>query len=278
MGARAPGLIALARASAALLGLGLSPGLGAAGAEGHALESAPAGVDTCALARRAEAVLRGDTHTLEATLTIESPGLTRTRRLRLRAWDDRRRGRSFLRVLAPARHAGTALLKRVPNLWAYTPRAGHTVYVPPSMWREAWLASDFSHGDLVHAWSEVRDCPQRVLRREAYPEAPGGGGAWIIEFVPREGAPSIPGRIVAWIDAEHGAPLRREYFDENGEKLRVLRFSDFRSVQGRPYPHRWEMSSARQKGHRSTLEVHSIVFDEPHEESVFSTRSLRPAD
>ncbi len=274
MGPRPPGLKSFARIGAAILYLGL-PGAAARGAE---LAPAPEDVDAREIAQRAEKLFRGDSRYLEASMTIASPDLARPRTLRLRSWDDRLRRRSFIRILAPGREAGMAFLKLHPNLWMYLPRAQRTVRIQSSAMLRSWMGSDFNYADLVNQSGEIAHYHHRLLGYDPYPGGRGGAGAWVVEYLPHADAPIVWDRIVAWIDKELATPLRREYFGAGGEKLRVLRFDDLRTVQGRRFPYRWEMRSLEAKGHETVIEIHSVRFDEPIDESVFSTRNLKRAE
>jgi outer membrane lipoprotein-sorting protein len=246
----------------------------AAGAAEPALEPAPAGLDGRQVAVWAEDTLRSPASYLEATMTIESPRLPRPREVRLRSWDDRANHRSFIRILSPPKDAGTAFLKLRPNLWMYVPRVERTLRIPPSMMLQSWMGSDFTNDDLVNESSEVDDYDHRLLGVDP---APGIEGlrAYVVEYRPHEDAPVVWGRIVGWVETEHGTPLRMDYYDEDGQRLRELRFDRIREVQGRYFPHRWRMVPLDKEGHETRLEVQEIRFDQTFDDSIFTTRQLK---
>jgi outer membrane lipoprotein-sorting protein len=76
------------------------------------------------------------------------------------------------------------------------------------------------------------------------------------------------------VDVERHAPLRQDFYDESGEKLRVIRFSEIREVQGRPYPHRWSLVPLDKEGHETLIEIEEIRFDERFDDGIFSKRNL----
>jgi outer membrane lipoprotein-sorting protein len=82
------------------------------------------------------------------------------------------------------------------------------------------------------------------------------------------------GRILTWVDAERYAPLRQDFYDEAGEKLRTMRFDEIREVQGRPYPHAWSMVPLDKEGHETRIEVHEVRFDEELDDDLFTKRHL----
>ena len=241
------------------------------------LEPAPEGLDARAIAERVEDVFRGDSSYLEATMTVVSPRLPAPREVRFKAWDDRPRKRSFIRILAPAKDRGMGFLKLHPNLWNYIPRVERTIRVPPSMMLQSWMGSDFTNDDLVRDSSQLDDYDHALLGVD--PEGGGdvsreGARAFVLEYRPHEDAPVVWGRIVTWVEAERYAPLRQEFYDEGGEKLRLMRFGDIREVQGRSYPHAWSMVPLDKEGHETRIQVHAVRFDEVFDDTIFTKRNL----
>jgi outer membrane lipoprotein-sorting protein len=262
------------RALAALVLLAAA-GLLARMAPAAELAPAPAGIDADELARRAEDVLRSDSSYLEATMTIVSPRLPQDRVVRFRSWEDRAGKRSFIRILSPPKDAGTGFLKLQQNLWMYVPRVERTIRIPPSLMLQPWMGSDFVNDDLVRGSSESEDYTHRLLGVDPDPEGGEGRPAYVVEYQPREEAPVVWGRIVGWIDEEHYTPLRLEYYDEDGEAVRVMRFDRTHEVDGRWFPHRWSVRPLHQEGHQTTIEIEKIRFDAPLDASIFTTRKLQ---
>jgi hypothetical protein len=190
------------------------------------LEPAPPGLDARTIAEKVEDVFRGNTSYLKATMTVVSPRLPTPRRVEFCAWDDRPGKRSFIRILAPAKDAGMAFLKLHPNLWNFIPRVERTIRIPPSMMLQSWMGSDFTNDDLVRESSQLDDYEHLLLGIDPDPDADESESAYLIEYRPHEDAPVVWGKIVTWVDARLYAPLRQDFYDESGEKLRVIRFSE----------------------------------------------------
>jgi outer membrane lipoprotein-sorting protein len=235
------------------------------------LEPPPEGLSARAVAERVENAFRGDSSFLDATMIVTSPRLPEPRRLRFQSWDDRGGKRSFIRLLEPPKDRGAGFLKLTPNLWSYVPRVERTIRIPPSMMLQSWMGSDFTNDDLVRESSTLDDYEHRWLGVDPNHQ---GARAFVIEHLPREGAPVVWGRIVVWVDAARSAPLRQEYYDEAGVKLRVMTMKDFRQAGGRWYPHRWSMVPQDKPGHETAIEVNEIRFDEKFPDEVFTHRNL----
>ena len=256
----------LVRASLAALVFAAS-----ATAQSAKLEPPPASPTARELAERVEQTFRGDSGFLDATMIVKSPRLPEPRRVRFQSWDDRGGKRSFIRILEPSKDRGSAFLKLQPNLWSYVPRVERTIRIPPSMMLQSWMGSDFTNDDLVRESSVIDDYEHRWLGVDPSYQ---GARAFVLEYSPREGAPVVWGRIVAWIDPERTAPLRQEFFDEAGVKLRVMTLGEFRDVGGRAYPHRWTMTPLDKPGHETAIEVNAVRFDEKFDDEIFTQRNL----
>jgi outer membrane lipoprotein-sorting protein len=239
------------------------------------LEPAETGVAVADIVERAERSMRGDRTVCECRMTVVSPRLSRPRVVAFHSWADAPGRRSFIRILEPAKDAGTGFLKLHPNLWMYVPRVERTIRVPPSMMLQSWMGSDFSNDDLVRESSEIDDYHHVLLGVDPGSAKSGGRRSYVVEYQPHENAPVVWGRIVSWIDAEVSTPLFQEFYDEDGSKVREIHFSDVREVDGRHVPHRWTLTPLDKPGHQTIIDVESMRYDVEIEEAIFTTRNLK---
>jgi outer membrane lipoprotein-sorting protein len=246
------------------------------------LEEAPPDIDARTLARAAENNMRSDRTFFRGKMTVTSPRLSRPRVVAFHSWEDSTEKKSLIRIDSPSKDKGTGFLKLHPNLWMYVPRVERTVRIPPSMMLQSWMGSDFSNDDLVRDSSELEDYDHFLLGidpgNDKSPDDAIGRRAYVVDYRPKEQAAVVWGRILAWLDIQSGAPLRQEFYDEEGERLRVMRFSDFRPIGDRFVPHKWSMTPLDKPGHSTTIEIDEIQFDPEIESSVFTTRNLKRRD
>jgi outer membrane lipoprotein-sorting protein len=238
------------------------------------LEPAPSGLDAKQIARRAEDATRSDRTFMDAEMTVQSPRLSGPRVVHFESWDDRPGKRSFIAIRAPAKDTGTTFLKLHPNLWMFVPRVERTMRIPPSMMLQSWMGSDFTNDDLVKDSSEIDDYDHRLLGIDPEPEGHPGHPAYVVEYIPHEDAPVVWGRIVTWIDVERQTPLRQEFFDEDGVKLRVMSFAQVELIGGRHFPRRWMMTPLDKEGHETRIDIREIRFDAEIDDDVFTKRNL----
>ena len=204
----------------------------------------------------------------EFEMTIATPRWTRT--LSLRAWLDRPK-RSFIRILAPAKEAGIGSLRIGAEMWNYLPNVERTIKIPPSMMMQPWMGSDFTNDDLVKESSVVDDYTHRVLAVETVADAP----VVVVEATPKPEAAVVWGKIVFRVRKNDFIPLSVEYYDERGELVRVMTYSEVRAIGGRTLPTRWEMRPRDKPGNVTAVVLKSAVYDRPIDPEIFTQRNLQ---
>jgi hypothetical protein len=262
-----------ARALRALAGLLAVLIAGPVLAQAPELEPAPAGVEAAELSRRAAEALGGRRTYLEAALSVREGGEATGYEILFRAWLERSSGRGFLRVLEPAREAGTGLLRLPPNLWRYAPLTASLELVDPARLGEPWLGSDFTLADLLVGPTALGAGPARLLGVDPAYAVDGKGGAYVLELRP-EGGNAADGRVIAWIGSEHATPLRCERRDARDALVASLRFDELREVAGRWVPHRWTLTLPAAPRRESRIELREVRFDPVFDDEIFTTRQL----
>jgi hypothetical protein len=255
------------RALWVLAGLLTGPAL----AETPQLEPAPPGVEAADLSRRAAEALAGRRTYLEAVLSVHDPKGWSGSETRFRAWLERGSGRGFLRVLEPARQAGTGLLRLPPNLWRYAPLTASIERVDPRGLDEPWLDTDFTLSDLLLAPTWLGTGSATLLGVDPAAGSDGTQRAFVIELRRGGGA---GGREIAWVEIGRLTPLRCERRNAQDTLVSTLRFDALHPVGGRPVPHRWTLSLASTPRRESQLELSEIRFDPAFDDEIFTTRQL----
>ena len=215
----------------------------------------------------AENLLWGKTAVGEFDMTITTPTWVRT--LSLHVWMDLPT-RSFLRITAPAKDVGISSLRIGSEMWNYLPAIERTIKIPPSLMLQPWLSSDFTNDDLAKPSSKITDYTHRLLGEKRIEE----NDAYQVEGLPKPNAAVVWGRFVYSVRKSDFVPLKLEYYDERGDLIRTLTFSDIRSVGGRSIPTLWEMRPQTKPGKKTTITVKSLNYDKPINSDIFSIRNL----
>jgi outer membrane lipoprotein-sorting protein len=178
---------------------------------------------------------------------------------------------SLVRLLSPAREAGTATLKADQEVWNYLPRVDRTIKVPPSLMMGSWMGSHFTNDDLVKESRIIDDYDIAI----SFDGDRDGVAVWEFELTPKPEAPVVWGRIEEQIRKEGLMPTWARYYDEDGELMRTMTFSSYRMMGGRLVPASMEMVPADKPEEATTLVYNELEFDVDLDESFFSLRRLR---
>ncbi|MBX2822095.1 MAG: outer membrane lipoprotein-sorting protein [Rhodothermaceae bacterium] len=219
---------------------------------------------------KSDQLMRGETQTGTYRMLITRPEWERE--IEFDFWADGTR-RSFIRIQKPQREKGVSFLRLEREMWQYVPKINRTIKIPPSMRLQSWMGSNFTNDDLVRESSIVNDYEHALLGREELD----AGEAYMVELIPKPDAPVTWDRIVQWIRVDDYLPLRAEYFNERGERVRTVDFSGFKTMHGRTLPAIMTLSEDKKPGHATTLELVNVEFNADIKESVFTQQNLKRA-
>jgi outer membrane lipoprotein-sorting protein len=133
------------------------------------------------------------------------------------------------------------------------------------------MGSDFTNDDLVKESSILDDYTHKIIGTTTVD----GQEAYQVEATPKPQAAVVWGRVLYLVRKRDFMPLKQEFFDERGELVRVMSYSDVRSVGGRTMPTRWEMRPVARPGNATVVLLKDAVFDRPVDEAVFTQRNLQ---
>lgn len=230
-------------------------------------QAAPVEPDGHEIISRVESLIWANTMRGEFEMRVVTPRWERT--LALRIWMDRPK-RSFIRILSPAKEAGIGSLRIGNEMWNYLPSVERVIKIPPSMMLQPWMGSDFTNDDLVKQSSAVDDYTHTVTGEERID----GQLLWKIQAMPKPESAVVWGRIDYWVRKDF-IPVRQEFFSERGELVRVLKFSEIRSIGGRTIPSRWEIVPQTKPGQFTVITVKQAAYDVALDEEVFTQRNLQ---
>lgn len=224
--------------------------------------------DADGLIEKSENHIRGKSFRGKMTMTVEHEGTTRT--LVLRNWSIGRE-KSFVKVLSPAKDRDSGNLRIDLNLWQYLPNVERIIKIPPSLMLQSWMGSDFTNDDLVKTSSLTRDYTHKLLGHEKYETF----DAVKIECVPKPNAPVVWGKVVAWVRAGDGVPLKQEFYSEQGELLKVMEGRDVKTFGSRIIPTELTMKNVKKGNSKTILKYDEVHFDESIPDSIFTQENLR---
>lgn len=220
-----------------------------------------------AMVERYDRLLRGDTNEWLVDMVVRTPRWERS--YRLASWMAGER-KTLIRVLAPKKSEGQGFLKLDYSLWMYLPSAERTIMIPPAMMLQDFLGSDFSYDDVVRAGRAVEDYTHRLVG----PEEVDGTRTWLVELTPRPDAPVVYGRLRLWLRASDYLPVRQDFYEEGGGRLKTIRYSGVRRFNDRAIPTRWHLTNEVKPGHTTELTIREARFNIPLPDGLFTQRRL----
>lgn len=214
--------------------------------------------------KRLQEMMRSETNIAQYTMRVETPDWQRT--VNFEIWDDQSGKRLLIRINSPKKNKDTAFLKRDGNLWMYLPNLERNIRIPPSMMLSSWMGSSFTYDDLIKVTSVVDDYTHRIISRDQERIS--------IESMPKPDAPVVWGRLVHVLTRD-GVPVYEDFYDEEGQKIRNLRFGDVREMGGRQIPTRWVMRQLDGSGKQTVLRLEAVKFDSEIASSVFTHANMQ---
>ncbi len=216
---------------------------------------------------RLDGLYRSQTSYSRVEMTIVTPHWKRT--VAMRMWTEGM-DKTLITITAPKKDAGISTLRIGTEMWNYFPKIDKVMKVPPSMMMASWMGSDFTNDDLVKESSLVRDYHARLLEGDgARPEH------YVIELVPKERIPTVWGKIVETIRKEGLVPVSSVFFDEKGNRMRVMAFGEVKMLGGRRIPSVLEMVPVNKEDRRTVIRYLDAQFDIELDRQTFTRRNLR---
>lgn len=211
-----------------------------------------------------EDLYREESSQARLTMRIETPHYERTMEMESKTLGE---DKAFIRILSPRKDRGIATLKLEDEMWNYFPKINKVIKVPPSMMMGSWMGSDFTNDDLVKETQLTEDYDLGLED---------GGDRWEITLLPRKQTVTLWAKILYIVDKEPLIPVSQIFFDDKGDKVRRLEFSENREFSGKLIPSRLEMIPLNKQGHRTVVTYDELVFNpDDVDEDTFTLRNLQ---
>ena len=220
---------------------------------------------------RSENILWGKILQGELDMVITTP--TWTKNLAIQIWSERPT-RSFARIVGPPKESGIASLRINSEMWNYIPNIERTIKVPPSLMLQPWFGSDFTNDDMVKEGSNVTDYHHKILGERSVD----GQDCYEVEGLPKENSAVVWGKVIFTVRKADFIPVQMAYYDERGELLRIMRFSEIRMMGGRMRPTHWDIQPVNKPGKHTTVIFKSVIYEKQINPDIFSLRNLTRKD
>ena len=219
--------------------------------------------DAAALLIKMDELFRSKSSVSMIKMKIITPNWQRT--LEMKSWtigmDD-----TFIRVLSPRKDRGVATLKKGKEMWNFFPKINKVIKVPPSMMMGSWMGSDFTNDDLVR---EVSLAKEYQVTKKAE------GKNYRLTLIPKKDTVTVWGKIEFIVNQQTLLPLEQSYYNEKGDKVRSMLFSNIKSFSGKKMPSVMTMIPLNKTGHKTVIEYVEAEFDLDLGDNIFTLRNLQ---
>jgi outer membrane lipoprotein-sorting protein len=210
---------------------------------------------------------RGINSYSEMTMTIHRPDWERS--MSMRGWSEGDK-LSLVRVTGPKKDAGNGTLLKDNDMWSYSPKINRIIKIPSSMMSQGWMGSDFSNKDISKS-TDILDQYDHRLIDQAQED---GHTVYTIEAIPHEDAAIVWGKEILKIRDDF-VLLEEQYWDQDGELVKVMRTSDIAEMGGRQVARVMRMGKLETPDEWTEMAVSTIEFDLELPPGIFTLSNLR---
>lgn len=212
------------------------------------------------------------TATLTMTLTNRS-GSTRVRTIKQFTKDLGKVEKSIMFFQAPADVKNTSFMSwtydddsKSDDQWIYLPTLKKTKRISSDSKSDYFMGSDFTYDDLGDR--KLEDDTHTLIGEETMD----GKECYIVESVSND-EEYMYSKTKTWIIKEHFIGFKKEFYDEDGDLLKILRIKEYKDFDGFLIINLSEMENV-QKNHRTTMDLDNINITDKIKESMFTERMM----
>ncbi len=178
--------------------------------------------------------------------------------------------KSYTEYLAPAREAGTKMLKLEDKLWIFSPGTDRTIQISGHMLKQSVMGSDLSYEDMMDDPNLRSKYDAAVTGSEEF----NGADCWILEL--HANSPDVAYQLrKMWVDKTRYLPLKEELYAKSGTLLKKTELFDIKRVGNRWYPGKIVFKDMLKKGDGTEFIVDKIEFNVTVPEQLLNKGALR---
>lgn len=179
--------------------------------------------------------------------------------------------RYYLFFHSPADVKGTAFLvwkypRAEDDRWIYIPAINLVKRIAADDKRSSFVGSDFTYEDV--SGRDLADETHQLVKREELDGRP----TFVVESKPKASMDYV--RRLVWVDAERWLPLKEEYYDAQGQILRVFTATKVEQLSG-VWTATGRTMTNQKSGHRTEASLADVEYGVGLSADIFTERYLR---
>ena len=216
----------------------------------------------------------GDDQTSDLTMTlINKSGDERVRKIKQFTKDFGDVEKSIMFFTAPADVKNTSFMNwtydddsKSDDQWIYLPALKKIKRISSDSKSDYFMGSDFTYDDLGDR--KLDDDTHKLLRSETID----GVDYYVVQSIPKD-EDYIYSKTITWIRKDNFIGLKKEFYDEDGELLKILKIKKFEKISGIWIITLSEMENV-QKNHRTSMKLDNIKINTGIPSSKFTERMM----
>jgi hypothetical protein len=204
---------------------------------------------------------------------INRRGKTRQRTILSFSKEYGKDSKSLMFFQSPADVKGTAFLQyeyddpsKEDDRWLYLPALKKVRRISGSSKNDYFMGTDFTYDDMGDR--SVDEDHHKLLREEEVDSLT----CWVLESTPKD-KDYMYSRTVRWIRQDALVPIKVEFYDRQGNLLKVLTITDIRKQDGFWTMFKMEMDNLQEK-HKTILKIKEMFYNTGLKDSLFRVSTL----
>lgn len=156
--------------------------------------------------------------------------------------------------------------EQADDQWIYLPAIKRTKRISSDSKSDYFMGSDFTYDDLGDR--KLDDDNHKLLREEKM----NGKDCYVVESIAEE-EEYMYSKTTTWIDKTNFIGVQKEFYDEDGDLLKILSIKEFQEISGFLIISNSEMKNV-QKEHSTSIVLSNIKINTNISVSTFSERMM----
>lgn len=215
----------------------------------------------------------GEDQTSDLAMTlINKSGSERVRKIKQFKKDFGEVEKSIMFFTTPADVRNTSFMNRTfdsgksDDQWIYLPALKKVKRISSDSKSDYFMGSDFTYDDLGDR--KLDDDTHKLLKEEIID----GVNYYVVESVPKD-EDYMYSKTITWIRKDIFIGLKKEFYDEDGDLLKILKIEKFEDISGILVITHSEMENV-QKNHKTTMKLNDVKINTNIPASKFSERMM----
>ncbi len=151
--------------------------------------------------------------------------------------------------------------------WIYLPALKKVKRISSDSKGDYFMGSDFTYDDLGDRKPE--EDTHKILREEKF----NGEDCYVIESIPKE-EDYMYSKTITWVIKDKWIGLKKEFYDEDGELLKILNIKKYDKISGYWIILETQMHNV-QTDHTTKMIMSNVVIDKGVKNNMFTERMMR---